>query len=114
MATATKVHVSQKYGETSDNLSYFTRYYEKTGKKETFICTLIQLQGKTHYGHMDDIRQEIHNCHGRSFSILMLPGINSPKISNIYLGEFPYIDQCIRSLIMGLELAERVSDSLAR
>ena len=63
---------------------------------------------------MDDIRQEIHNCQGRSFSILMLPGINSPKISNIYLGEFPYIDQCIRSLIMGLELAERVSDSLAR
>ena len=51
--------------------------------------------------------------------ILMLPAINSPKISPICptfisRGEFPFIHQYIRSLVMGLEVAERVSDSLAR
>ena len=38
---------------------------------------------------------------------------NLPHLSKIHLGEFPFIHLYICSPVMGLEAAERVSDSLA-
>ena len=88
---------------------------KKPGKKRN-IFRWIQLQGKAHYEQYSPKDSQLSRS---IFSILMLPGINSPKISPIcttftHLSRRISIHSSVYSSVMGMELAGRVSVSLKR
>ena len=93
LATATKVRISRKYDETSDNWSNFIRYYEKNWKKRN-IYTWIQLQDSFRAIFTERfaiVKVYLFYLNATSDQLTQ----NLPHLSKIHLGEFPFIHSSV-------------------